>query len=195
MKPIAAAFIISFFVIPLLLGQTKPVVLVAYYSEKGHTAALAKAVAEGAGSESDVTVLLKTVTEATAEDIISADAIIVGSPVFNAAVAPPVQHFINSWPFKNAQLQDKIGASFTTGGGMSAGEELVQLSILHSMLIFGMIVTGGPEWTSPFGASAITAEPPFDTQNETIRPEFMQKGKMLGRRIAVLAKRMRQAKS
>ncbi len=192
MKPIHVASIFVFFLISPLLSQTKSVVLVAYYSEHGHTKALANAVAEGASSETDVTVLLKTVTEATSDDILSADAIIVGSPVFNAAVAPPVQQFINSWPFKDAPLKNKIGAAFTTGGGISAGEELVQLSILHSMLIFGMIVVGGSEWTSAFGASAITSESPFGSQNETIQAEFVKKGKLLGQRIAVMAKRMKQ---
>ena len=150
--------LLSFLLCSALFSQTQTIVLVAYYSEQGHTKALAEAVAVGARSESGVTVVLKSVTEATTTDVLSADAIIVGSPVFNAAVAPAVQQFINSWPFKDAPLKDKIGAAFATGGGISAGEELVQMNILHSMLIFEMIVAGGPDWRMPFGASAITVE-------------------------------------
>jgi NAD(P)H dehydrogenase (quinone) len=191
MKTNVVVSLISFLLTATLFSQPKVVVLVAYYSEKGHTKALAEAVAGGAQSESGVTVLLKSVSEATTQEVLLADAIIVGSPVFNAAVAPPVQQFINSWPFKDSPLQNKIGAAFATGGGISAGEEMVQLSILRSMLIFGMVVAGGPEWTTPFGASAVTAETPFDSQNVSLRPEFLKKGRLLGERIALLAKRMK----
>ena len=183
---------IFFLVNTSIFSQTKTVVLVAYYSEQGHTKELAEAVAGGAAKELDVTVVLKSVKEATAKDVLAADAIIVGSPVFNGAVAPPVQEFINSWPFKNAPLKDKIGAAFATGGGISAGEEFVQMSILRSMLVFGMIVAGGPDWTTAFGASAVTGETPFDSQNTTLRPEFVKKGDLLGQRIAQLAKRMKK---
>ena len=150
--------VIVFLVNTSAVSQTKTVVLVAYYSERGHTKELAEAVSVGAGKESEVTVVLRSVKDATTKDILAADAIIVGSPVFNGAVAPQVQEFINSWPFKDAPLKDKIGGAFATGGGISAGEEFVQMNILRSMLVFGMIVAGGPDWTTAFGASAVTGE-------------------------------------
>jgi len=58
---------------------------------------------------------------------------------------------------------------------------------LQSMLVFGMIAVGGPEWTQPFGASAITGEYPFD--GEPAR-QFLDKGYQLGERVAKLAVRM-----
>jgi NAD(P)H dehydrogenase (quinone) len=57
------------------------------------------------------------------------------------------------------------------------------------MLIFGMIVVGGDEWTSAFGASAITNEGIFKT--EKIDKLFLQKGFTLGKRVATLAKKMK----
>lgn len=170
-------------------AQQRPSVLIAYYSQAGHTRAMAEAVAKGARSVSGVDVKLLTVSETTDKEVLAADAIIVGSPVYNANVAPEVSSFMNRWPFEKAPLRDKIGAAFVTGGGISAGEELAQMNILHSMLIFGMMVVGGPEWTSPFGASAITAEPPFDSGkvgNTLLAPEFEKKGEALGKRVAEL---------
>jgi len=163
-------------------------VLVVYYSVGGHTRAMAEAVASGAGSLAEVRVKLVSVAEATTDDILKADAIIIGSPVYNANVAPPIQEFINRWPFAGAPLRDKIGAAFVSAGGMSAGEELTQMNILHSMLIFGMIVVGGPEWTQAFGASAVVDEPPFDatSQNELVAPAFLKKAEALGKRVAEL---------
>lgn len=164
-------------------------VLVVYYSIGGHTRAMAEAVARGVELVPEVRVKLVSVAEATTDDILKADAIIIGSPVYNANVAPPVQEFINRWPFAGAPLRDKIGAAFVSAGGISAGEELTQLSILHSMLIFGMIVVGGPEWTQAFGASAVVDEPPFDgtSPKDLVAPEFIKKAEALGKRVAELA--------
>ncbi|MCI0695438.1 flavodoxin family protein [candidate division KSB1 bacterium] len=172
-------------------GQDTTNVLIVYYSAQGHTQAMAEAVAKGARAVSGVKVKLLPVAEATTKDILAADAIIVGSPVYNANIAPEVQKFINSWPFEGAPLRDKIGAAFVTAGGMSAGEELVQMNILHSMLIFGMIVAGGPNWQQPFGASGIVAENPFQTEKQfgKVEAQFLAKGEALGRRVAELARR------
>jgi len=165
-------------------------ILVAYYSRDGHTKSLAGAVAAGAASVEGSRVKLLQVAEVTTADLLDSDAVIVGSPVYNANVAPPVSAFISSWPFEGSPLKDKIGAAFVTGGGISAGEELTQMSILQSMLIFGMIIVGGPDWKTPFGASAITKEPPFEQSRQGIIDEkFSSKGYSLGRRVAEVANR------
>jgi NAD(P)H dehydrogenase (quinone) len=170
-------------------SQDQAQVLIAYYSVGGDTRAMADAVARGARSVKNVAVKLVTAAEAKNADILSADAIIVGSPVYNANIAPPVQEFINRWPFEGGPLRDKIGAAFVSAGGISAGEELTQMNILHSMLIFGMIVVGGPEWTSPFGASAITMEEPFGPSQggNKVGDHFLKKAEALGKRVAELA--------
>ena len=164
-------------------------VLIAYDSKTGNTLAMAQAVAEGAENIPGVQVVLKSVDEVQTEDLLLASAIIVGSPVYNANVTPEVQAFLTSWPFEGMPLKDKIGAAFVTAGGMSAGEELVQTNILHSMLIFGMIVVGGADWTSPFGASAVIGEHPFH-EGRTVQEIFLAKGRGLGERVAGLAKKM-----
>jgi NAD(P)H dehydrogenase (quinone) len=191
----------SFLITLLLLvggqssGQETTTVLIVYYSLQGHTQAMAEAVAKGARSVSGVNVKMMSVSSATTKDVLAADAIVVGSPVYNANVAPEVQKFINSWPFADAPLRDKIGAAFVTAGGMSAGEELVQMNILHSMLIFGMIVVGGPNWQQPFGASGIVAESPFETEKQfgKVEAQFLAKGEALGKRVAELARRWKRA--
>ena len=194
MKKFVLVCLVSPFLISAAsLAQNQPNILIVYYSAKGHTRSMAEAVANGARSMQGVNVKLLTVTEARTSDVIAADAIIVGSPVYNANVAPPVQEFINSWPFSGAPLRDKIGAAFVSGGGISAGEELTQMNILHSMLIFGMIVAGGPDWKKPFGASAIVEEEPFgrDQQQGGVQEYFLRKGEALGKRVAQLALKLK----
>ncbi len=165
-------------------------VLVAYFSAGGHTESMARAVVEGASSVAGVEVDLLRVEDADAEDVVRADAIVLGSPVYNANVAPPVQEFINRWPFRGAPLRGKIGAAFVTAGGISAGEELTQLALLHSMLIFGMVVVGGEGWRSAFGASGVVSEDPFTSDDGAVDARFLAKGRALGERVARLALRV-----
>ncbi|MCX6143329.1 MAG: flavodoxin family protein [Ignavibacteriales bacterium] len=186
------------FVLSLNLShaQQQPTVLIAYYSVNGHTKSMADAVAKGARAVKNVTVKVMTVGEVKKDDLISADAIIVGSPVHNANATPEVVKFIASWPFAGAPLFNKIGAVFVTAGGISAGEELTQMNILHSMLLFGMVVVGGEDWTSAFGASAITSEKPFgETQkNVVVADQFLKKAEGLGKRVAELAVRLKHSR-
>ena len=167
-------------------------VLIAYHSETGNTEAMAKAVAEGAESVGGVEVVLKSVSDISETDLLEADAIIVGSPVYNANVSPEISAFIASWPFEGEPLKDKVGAAFVSAGGMSAGEEIVQMNILQGMLVFGMVVVGGPDWKQPFGASSITSEEPFSvaTPGETDQI-FLKRARSLGQRVASIVVRFK----
>jgi NAD(P)H dehydrogenase (quinone) len=181
MRILITSFLLIFITQSVMAQQ----VLVVYHSETGNTERMAQSVAEGARSVEGVEVELLSVDEVSTDQLIEADAIIVGSPVYNANVTPEISTFFASWPFEGQPLKDKIGAAFVTAGGISAGEEIVQMNILQSMLVFGMIVVGGPDWTQPFGASAVTGEPPFDVNEpDEIADQFKEKGFLLGERVA-----------
>jgi NAD(P)H dehydrogenase (quinone) len=169
----------------LVHGQGKPTVLITYYSQSGNTKTMALAVEEGAKSVAGVRVLLLPIDQVSNKEVLEADAIVVGSPVYNANVAPEVQQFINSWPFEGRPLRDKLGAAFVSGGGISIGEEGVMLDILRAMLIHGMLVMGGEETEAAFGASAITGEAPFQTGK--VEEQFLAKARGLGKRVAEMA--------
>ncbi len=164
-------------------------ILVVYHSETGHTERMAEAVAAGARGIAGADVRLLSVDSASRVDVLWADALIVGSPVHAANIAAPIVEFLGSLPF-NGEMRDKVGAAFVTAGGISAGEETVQLAILRAMLIYNMLVVGGPTWTEAFGASAVTVEPPFgDTAvAASIESIFMAKGRKLGARVAEVVK-------
>jgi NAD(P)H dehydrogenase (quinone) len=153
---------------------------------------MAEAVAKGARSVEGAEVRLLAVEDAEVDDVLWADAVILGTPVYNANVAPAIQEFINSWPY-DGPMKDKLGAAFVTAGGISLGEESTQLSILRSMLVHRMIVVGGPGDEGALGASAITIEEPFtDDREETwVDPRFLEKGEALGSRVAEVAASLR----
>lgn len=167
-----------------VFAQSLPTILITYHSESGKTEAMAKAVAKGVEEIKGVTYILKPIQEVTQEEVLKADAIILGSPVYNANITPEVQTFINSWPFENRPLKDKLGAVFVTGGGFSIGEEAVMFNLIRAMMIHGMIIVGGDEVEAAFGASAITGEGDFE--GKEVQEIFLKKAEGLGRRVARL---------
>jgi NAD(P)H dehydrogenase (quinone) len=169
------------------IGQTKSV-LIAYHSVNGHTAKMANSIQKGILESSDIKVILKPVNDVTRQDLLDANAIVIGSPVYNANPSPEILSFIKTWPFEGQPLKNKLGAVFVTAGGLSSGEELVQSSLLHAMLVYGMIVMGGDDWKSSFGASGIHEEDKY--QSKEMDHYFLDKGFRLGKRMAEVLTKM-----
>ncbi|GLE07376.1 hypothetical protein PINS_up017538 [Pythium insidiosum] len=182
------------------------------HSNGTHLNQLAHAVHSGALEvvQDSSLVRIRTVSDASfADDVLWADAVVIGSHVINANVEPQVSLFLSSWDF-SADLSHKVGAVFVTGGGISAGEELTMVNLLHSMMIFRMIIVGGERWTSAFGASGIVGEGPFQAPSprsqqldfptdcypnnpDMLHDMFTAKGISLGRRVASVASALAQS--
>jgi len=159
-------------------------VLVAYHSVTGNTERMAEAVAEGAKSVVGTDVVLKRVGQITADELFSADAIIVGSPVYWSNMSGEVKTFFDNWQFKfgvfpEFKMKNKIGAAFSTGGQVSSGKEVTMLTILAAMLGNQMIVVSGG---GAFGASATT-----EGDSPGIDNREMADAQALGRRVAEVA--------
>lgn len=97
-EKIAAIALIVCGMIPAAFAQTtRPVekikILIVYHSRGGHTAALAKAVAEGAKKNQQAEVTVKLVGEVKCAELLAADALIVGSPVYWSNMAGEVKSF------------------------------------------------------------------------------------------------------
>jgi NAD(P)H dehydrogenase (quinone) len=156
-------------------------VLVAYVSRTGNTAKMAQGVAEGARAVQRTMVELKSVDSVTADDLFSADAVVVGSPVYWSNMAGEVKTFFDNWQLKfgvfpDFKMRNKVGAAFATGGQISSGKELTLLTILAAMLGNQMIVVGGG---GAFGASATT-----EGDSPGIDDKELGAAKELGRRVA-----------
>jgi NAD(P)H dehydrogenase (quinone) len=154
-------------------------ILVIYYSVTGNTAALANAVAEGVKTVDDVECILKTVDEATNEDWVNADGIIVGSPTYFGQMAAEVKQMFDMTEQVYGQLEGKVGAAFTTSGGAGCGHEMTNISIITAMLVAGMVVQGttqGPH----FGPFAVGMP----------QPHQVQQAHDMGVRIAQLTKKL-----
>ena len=113
--------------------------VVIYYSRRGATEALAKAVAEGARKEGAEAVL-RRVDYATAYDLLTADTVAFGSPNYFGYMAGTLKDFFDRmwWTFGSyGNLRDKLegkpAVAFTSGAGTS---DAALLSIEQMMQSF-----------------------------------------------------------
>jgi NAD(P)H dehydrogenase (quinone) len=180
---LSAAVILALYGSPSDAADTQPVtVLVTFHSVSGNTEKMAQAVAEGAKAVSGTSVVLKRVGEVIGDDLLSSDAVIVGSPVYVGNMSGEVKTFFDNWGRKfglgtgTGKMRNKVGAAFATGGGISSGKEITMLTILGAMLIHQMIVISGG---GGFGASATTGP-----DSPGIDAKEIAEARDLGKRVA-----------
>ena len=169
-------------------------VLVAYHSLTGNTEQMAKGVVEGIKRVPGALAVLKKVEEATRQDLVAADAIVLGGPAYYGNVPGTMKAILDDWSWKlKVDFTDKVGGAFATGGGQTGGKEFVVVSLLMFMINNRMVVAGplyrnektGSVWAEA-GATAITG--PLDpgvSENE------LDGARRLGERVAGLARRLK----
>ena len=157
-------------------------VLVLYFSKGGNTRRLAEAIAQGARSIKGTTVVLKHTDDVSKEDFLAADGLIVGSPVYFGSMAAPLKAIFEEFVGIRKQMANKIGAAFTTSGDPTGGKETTLLSIIHALLIYGMMIVGDPlTATGHYGTACVGAPD----------AKALDNGTKLGRRVAELALRIK----
>jgi multimeric flavodoxin WrbA len=94
-------------------------VLILYYSNKGRTETMAKAVAEGVCSVEDVSTIMRRVDFATVYDFMSCDAVAFGSPNYFGYMAGAMKSFFDRAEEIESRVTGKPAVAFTSGGGPS----------------------------------------------------------------------------
>src|SRR5262245_2119957 len=157
-------------------------VLVIYHSATGNTEKMAQGLAEGAKAVSGSSVVLKRVGDVIRDDLLSADAVIVGSPVYAGSISGQVKTFLDNLAPKfglearSRNMLNKVGAAFVTGGGDANGKELTMVTILAALLNQQMIFISG---VGGFGASATTGP-----TSPGINEKELADARDLGKRVA-----------
>ena len=145
---------------------------------------MAQGAADGAKAVPGTSVVLKRVGEVTGDDLVSSDAVVVGSPVYFGNMSGEVKTFLDNWLLKfglwqDRKMRNKVGGAFATGGAVSNGKEVTMLTILGAMLINQMIVFSGG---GGFGASATTGP-----DSPGIDEKEVAEARALGKRVAEVA--------
>jgi NAD(P)H dehydrogenase (quinone) len=157
-------------------------VLVMYHSKTGHTKELAEEIAKGVQEVEGVTCVMKTVSEISKDDFVASDGIIAGSPVYFGSMAAEMKAVFDKFVGIRKQMEDKIGAAFSTSADPSGGKETTIMSIIQALLIYGMIIVGDPlDATGHYGVSCV-GTPDKSTADNAAK---------LGKRVALLVKKLR----
>lgn len=147
-------------------------VLVVYYSRYGHVLALAKAVAQGVESVSNVELVLRRVKEfpevekaiaddkyanavweeqkdipvCTLEDLEQADAVIFGSPTRYGNMIAQMKSLIDSTAglWLKGAMEGKPAGLFTSTATTHGGQETTLLTMMVPLLHLGMMIVGVP---------------------------------------------------
>ena len=130
---------------------------------------------KGAGAEATV----KAVSDATLDDLTSADGIIIGSPTYYGLPAAEIIKFIDESVKLHGRLEGKVGGAFSSSANIGGGNETVIMSILQTMLVHGMVVQGIPKGDH-YGPVSIGA--PDERASKQCR--------VLGERVAKLSNKL-----
>jgi NAD(P)H dehydrogenase (quinone) len=143
-------------------------ILVIYDSQSGYTKNMAQLVAKGAAQISGHEIHLKSVDEATHDDILWADGVAVGSPTHLGLVSAKMKAFWDGITDIWGQIDGKFACAFSSSGGWGGGNELACLSILILLMNYGFLVFGltdyvGKQFTLHYG-SVMAGEPRRDEE-------------------------------
>ena len=156
-------------------------ILVLFDSATGNTAKMAALVAEGAQSLEGTEVRLRSVDEATAEDVKWCDGLAVGSPTNMGILSWTMKRFWDETMRSEwMSIDGKIACAFSTAGGWGGGMELACQSILTVLMNFGFLVFGVTDYAgkllTPHYGAVVAREPRGADDQATC--------KLLGRRLA-----------
>lgn len=154
-------------------------ILIVYYSRSGHTRSMAELIGQGVGEVDGVSGEVKDVADVNVDELLDAKGIIIGSPTYYGEAAAEIRKLFDDSVKYHGKLEGKVGAAFSSAANIGGGNETAILSIIHSMLIHGMVVQGDPIGDH-YGAVAINA--PDDRATKQCIKQ--------GRRVAELVKRL-----
>jgi len=162
-------------------------ITVIYESRTGNTERMANLIAEGAREEGEVEVRQKEVRKASKEDVEWCEGLAVGTPTHCGLMSWRLKRFfdeemIDLW----GEVKQKVGTAFSSSGGLGGGNELAAMSVLNSMLNYGFLVFGTPDYagegvTGHYGAVAVGE--PGEKEEEMC--------KVLGRKLVRRARTIR----
>jgi len=114
-------------------------ILIVYHSQSGNTKAAAEAVAQGAKEIAGTEVIIKEGLHATKEDLLSCNAIVVGTPDYFSYMAGGLKDFFDRtfYPTQGSVTDKPCGIFVTHGGGGKAVESVKSICATFKFRIVG----------------------------------------------------------
>lgn len=117
--------------------------LVVYYSRSGNTKKMAEIISKSM-NDNGLPTECKTTEQTKVDDLLAADAIVMGSPTYYGQMAPAIMQLLTDSVSKHGQLIGKVGGAFASSANIGGGNETTIMGIIQAMLIHGMIIPGEP---------------------------------------------------
>ena len=192
-------------------------ILVVYYSVKGSTEALARAIGRGIEMTPGCEAVLRAAPAVAAQsgeglpavpesgapyvtkdDLRDCAGLALGSPTRFGAPGAPVQHFLDGLAAEwiSGLLVNKPAAVFTSSNSMHGGQEATLLSLAVPLLHHGMVLAGIP-YTEPDLRKTASGGSPYGASHveraskNGLTPEEKTLAEALGRRLAALAQALK----
>ena len=114
-------------------------VLIVYHSQSGNTKAAAEAVADGTKKVKGTEVVIKEALHATKEDLLSCDAIAIGTPDYFSYMAGGLKDFFDRtyYPTQGSVTDKPCGIFVSHGGGGKAVESVKSICATFKFKIIG----------------------------------------------------------
>ena len=124
-------------------------ILIVFHSQSGNTKAAAEAVAQGAKGIGQTEIVLKEGLEATTEDLLSCDAIAVGTPDYFSYMAGGLKDFFDRtyYPTQKSVTDKPCGIFVTHGGGGRAVDSMKSIcgSFKFKLITEPVLVKNAPD--------------------------------------------------
>jgi NAD(P)H dehydrogenase (quinone) len=153
-------------------------VLIVYDSRTGNTEKMAHAVEEGvkmAGAEA----VLRKVDEASVDELLSVQGLILGSPVYYGLPSAKIKGFLDESVKYHGRLVGLAGGTFCSAGGTHTGSETTVMALNEALLVHGMVIQGSSSGNH-YGATSVGA--PDEAALDACR--------RLGEKVAKLAEKL-----
>jgi NAD(P)H dehydrogenase (quinone) len=159
-------------------------ILILYDNAGAQVESMAQAIGEGVGRIEGAEAIIKDTTSASADDMLDADGIILGSPNWNG-ITGKLKTWLDDMSDLGQEglLEGKTGGAFTAGWGRSSGTEFTLFALIHWMMTAGMIIVGLP-WTDRM---AISGSYYGATVHGTVTGDDLEQARSLGSRTAQIA--------
>ena len=192
-------------------------ILVVYYSVKGSTESLARAIARGVEMTAGCEAVVRTAPPVAAQsgeampavpesgapyasndDLRDCAGLALGSPTRFGAPGAPIQHFLDGLAAEwvSGLLVDKPAAVFTSSNSMHGGQEATLLSLAVPLMHHGMLIAGIP-YTVPELRKTTSGGSPYGASHveraseDGLTQDERTLAEALGRRLATLARTLR----
>ena len=179
------------------LAQPPPVrILIAYHSQTGNTEKMAQAIQKGVASVEGVEVTLRKIADVKDQEILQADGIVVGTPVYWSNLSAETKRFLERvgdvlWKAKT-NGDGRTAGAFCTGGGVAMGKDVARLSILSALLTMRFIVIGGVD---DAGFGTLGPEATTGPAGRGVGEKEQEEARNFGERFARMTRQIRSAKN